>query len=408
MKETKVYGVGIKYNENIGKDIFRTAGVMQMQCNLQTLIKNVRENIISRTKDNKNHTLRYMVKDDRFWASDCHHDDICNLVLRIESKHTTDENLAHKLRKNDSRTSLSPVCLCICEAIDDKHSRVSWVFRHDVIDGWRAMRHLFTCAFSNYELTFDRLQQKKQSHNLLCSVKLKQIVMLLSSPLLLPKLYSISKTQKYEKCCQFYLHTVCDLENIKAMGKSIGLNSLSECLTFVFSEAFFAGNKTTTKINVGNAILFDSDAYVGNHMCTKICRVTTKHVESPKRLANMMNSISQKQLDSAIAFLSKKFTQGKCTPKLEKWIEKQQDALDILISSIPCTDTSEPNVEDLTVCREYTKWYPCIVYCLGINGKLYMDAYWQVSESFNESDFIKTLTDRIKPLMCHTSLPEIY
>ena len=404
MKETKVYGVGIKYNENIGKDIFRTAGVMEMQCDLQTLIKNIRENITSRTKDDKNHTLRYMVKDDKFWACDWHQDDICNVVLHVVSENTKDKNLAHKLRRDDLRSSTLPICLCICEAIDDEHSRVSWVFRHDVIDGWRAMRYLFTCAFSNYDLTYDRLQQKKRSHYL----AFQKIRMVLTSPFLFYKLYSISKVREFDTSRQLYLHTICDLNDLKNIGKSMGLNSLSECLTFVFSEAFFAGYKTISKVNVGNTILFNSDAYVGNHMCTKICKVTTKHVKYPKRLANIMNSSSQKQLDLAIGFLSKKFTQGKCTSKLQKWVEKQQDALDILISSIPCTDTSEPNVENLTVCREYTKWYPSIVYCLGINGKLYMDVYWQVSDTFDKNNFVKVLTDRIKPLKYHMNLPEIY
>ena len=404
MKETKIYGVGIKYNENIGKDIFRTAGVMEMQCDLQTLIKNIRKNIIHRTKDDKNHTLRYMVKDDKFWASDWHEDDICNIVLHVASKDTKNENLAHHLRKNDSRSDTLPVCLCICENIDDERSRVSWVFRHDVIDGWRAMRYLFTCAFSEYDLTYTRLQKNKRPQNSIC----KTFGLFLSSPLLLYKLHSLSKTSQFEKSCQFYLHVVCDLKDTKEIGKSLYLNSISECLTFVFSEAFFAGYKNILKINVGNAVLFNSDAYVGNHMSTKLCKVTTQHVENPKKLASMMNSSSQKQLDFAVGLLTKKFAQGKCPSKLQKWIEKQHDSLDILISSIPCTDTSQPNVQDLMVCRECAEWYPNIVYCLGINGKLYMDVYWQVSEDFDEVNFLKVLTNRIKPLRHHTNLPKIY
>ena len=72
---------------------------------------------------------------------------------------------------------------------------------------------------------------------------------------------------------------------------------------------------------------------------------------------------------------------------MEAWVDKQQQSMDVLISSIPCTDASTPEVHDLTVCRECTDWTPSIVYCLNINGTMYMDAYWTVPASFDQARF---------------------
>ena len=69
---------------------------------------------------------------------------------------------------------------------------------------------------------------------------------------------------------------------------------------------------------------------------------------------------------------------------------------------------STPDCADLHVVREYVTWAPNIVYCLGINGTLYLDFYWEVRPCFDEATFLKTLSEDMRATRFHTDLPTMH
>lgn len=409
---TKVYGVGVKYNQRIGIDIFRTGGIMVVDCALETLLLNIKTNIAQRISENEDHTLRFVVSGDEFWSSDADPKEICNAIVHVSSESECGEGRI--LRRGDCKSEALPVCLCLCESYEGSasQSKVSWVFRHDVIDGWRAMRFVFTCAFSEFTLTSDRLRCKRRQASFLENMRSSlQTGALFTcvAPFVCQKLCRISMMKTEEKSESFYAHIICDILLLKCNGKKLGLGALSEILTYVLSEGYFhALPSVKHSIRVGNAVVFDLDSTHGNHMCTKICTVSRKHTEAPEQFRKHMRSFSQKMTDTLILRASRRFTQGKWNPAIDRWIDTKQNSLDILISSIPCTDSTIPGVHDLTVCRERTDWAPSIVYCLGINGKLYLDIYWKVPVGFDKAAFLKSVLARTSAISHHTSLPGIY
>ena len=241
----KVHGVGVRYNRRLDDDIFRTGGVMEVGCDLPTLVSNLRRNLSSRA------TLRYVVSGDEVWRSDLTADQLCDAVV-----HTRATLSAREMRRGDARHTPMPVCLCLCEDVGGGRSRASWMFRHDVIDGWRAMRFVFTCAFSECDLVLDRLPRARRP-----AVAQRAAAGGARAPVCQRLRGILSASSRAPRTQRLYAHIVCDLAALKRRGKDVGLRSVREVLTHAFAEAYFCAMPERRRaVRAYNAVVYDPDA----------------------------------------------------------------------------------------------------------------------------------------------------
>jgi len=413
----EIYGVGRNFNKELGTGAFRTGGEMKMLCDLPTMVEITRRNILTYAKGPE-HSIRLFVQGSKFWFSDCTPEELLDQIL-IEC---SGPDTARDIRRRDAIDDLVPVCLCMCEArepLEDgtPQSVCQWLFRHDVIDGWRSLRYVFTCGFDTHLLVHKKLKARyeaKQQEAARSSTLVKMAKMgsraaaaLVLTPAAFLELKRISSVSQYGERRKFYAHVVVELETLKAIGKENRLGSLSNVLTCVILEAYFAADPSKQRANVGNAVLFNPDSPHGNHMCMKVCSVPRKGC-SLKATAAQLRRKRQQLTDAWTVMVSRAYALGHLPKRVNGWIETRQKNLDFLVSSLPGTERSTPPCTDLHVCREFTNWHPNIVYCLGLNGMVYMDFYWEVQPSFDEAGFLKTLIERIGPVRHHTQLPAMY
>ena len=324
-------------------------------------------------------------------------EDLCAQILTVADSPET----ARRLRTRDAWEDAAPCAICVCEAREDAadgspQSVVQWLFRHDVIDGWRALRYLFSLAYAEKVMTFDRLKhrftlkkaQARKANPIVRAGKATGRVLAAAAltPLALGRLARIAHVSKYGERRKFYAHVVCDLEKLKQIGVDGGLGPLTSTLSACILRAYFAADPTAPRANVANAVLFNPDSPHGNHMCMKICSIGRKG-NTMQKTAKALARPSQTVADAWVVGVSRAYALGHLPARVNKWIEERQKQLDFLISSLPGADSSTPGVSDLHVCREFTTWAPSIVYCLGINGWLYLDFYWEVRPSFDEACF---------------------
>lgn len=369
--------------------------------------------------------------------------------MQTESSH-----IAQKLRKGDAPEDAVPCCMCICQPKGVQLCSVSWLFRHDVVDGWRSLRYLFLLAFEDKQVTFERLRSDHERHgklgkrgkrgkrgkldsngsngspsNLLlkagmeahraacmatravgCAIATATLTAALS-PLALYRIVHISSASRSPPKCkskQFYAHVVCDIHTLKQIGKREGTRTLTSTLSSCMLRAYFAADRTPTRANVANAVLFNPDSPHGNHMCMKVCSISRKRGTDASKTDRSLSSASQKLADKWVVCVSRAYALGKLPKAVGRGIDRAQKQVDFLISSLPGTDSSEPGVEDLHVCREFSSWTPSITYCIGINGTLYMDFYWEVRESFDDACFLTSFCDAVCARRSHTDLPSMY
>lgn len=412
-----VYGVGRNWNDEMGVGTFRTGGEMQMKCTADFLRQVARRNIIEFCKDPE-HSLRLFVQGKDWWFSDASGEEIADRIMIDTSSTET----CRDIRRRDSHGDLVPVCLCVVEPRESAEdgspqASIMWIFRHDVIDGWRSLRYLFTTGFDTKILLYDVLKQrgdakKAKAKKMPALVKAgralgRGLAAVALTPAALLELSRIASVRNTGERRKFYAHIVADTQKLKHLGKQHELGGLSNVLSAVITEAYFAADPTQTRANVANAVLFNPDSPHGNHMCTKICSVPRKG-NSLKKTASLLSRASQRLTDAWVIMGSRAFALGHLSKRTTKWIEERQKQLDFLVSSLPGTECSEPACADLQVCREFTTWAPSIIYCLGLGGQIYMDFYWEVKPTFDDEIFLRTIVERVQAVRHHTNLPSMY
>ena len=417
LERKEIYGVGRNFYRELGVGAFRTGGEMKMRADVPTLMRILRKNIVEACQDPE-HCVRLFVQGSKFWFTDVSGDELCDQILRVADSSTT----ARELRTQDHPDDMAPVAICVCEPREDAadgspQTVVQWLFRHDVIDGWRSLRYLFTLAYEEKVMTYDKLRHrfelkkaKAKKANMLVKVGRaagKALAVTALSPMALVRLANISRAPSSGERKKFYAHVVCDLEHLKAMGREQKLGGLGNVLSASILEAYWVADPTVKRANVANAVLFNPDSPHGNHMGLKICSVP-RSGSTMRKTAKALGQPSQGVADALVVGVSRAYALGHLPKRVNSWLEERQKGLDFLVSSLPGCDTSTPAVSDLHVCREFTNWAPNIVYCLGVCGNLCMDFYWEVRPSFDEAAFLKELTTTLGAKRFHTELPAMY
>ena len=147
-------------------------------------------------------------------------------------------------------------------------------------------------------------------------------------------------------------------------------------------------------------------AHVPSPTFTRQVRVSHKH--SMPSIATKMNANAQRLADSWVGAVSRLYALGHLNQCVNDILDKKQQSLDFLVSSLPAFDASTPTVLDLQVAREFTNWRPSICYALGVEDNLFLDFYWEVRPTFDENVFIETFKKLTNASVAHTNLPACY
>lgn len=413
---TKIYGIGRNYNRELGSGAYRTGAAIMLDCNLATSMDIIRRNMEDFARDPCS-TVRLMVEGDEFWYSDAPWAELFDMLVMVGDGAT-----ARAERLNACFEEAVPVGVCVCEEIAPAEGEgntggkclATWLFRHDVIDGWRALRYLCRLVLGTADLTLDRLYARHENSQKqlgfgakVCKALVSAAMPACFAPLALQKVLNVACQNSLGERRKFYAHVICDLPRLKQLGQERGVGSLTSHLTATILDAFFAANPSRQYANVASNVLFDSTSPEGNHMCLKVACIPRKG-NTMLKTAQALGATSQKVADLWVAALSRKYALGHLPPPVEDFVDQRQKGLDFLVSSLPAYDRTTPTVLDLKVTREFTQWNPSIVYALGIGQSLFLDFYWEVPHDFGDDIFCSRISELLEATQTHTNLPENY
>jgi len=411
--QRSIYGIGRNYNRELGVGAFRTGAAVRLNVPLERSVEIIKNNIRKMSVDPEA-CCRLMAQHDQFWFSDADAETLCEMLVSVGGTDPT----ARSERLRSDFNEVEPVGICVCEAVTgpngEEEALATWLFRHDVIDGWRALRYLCRMVLETSDLTLDRLAarhesgKKKAGAATKCCMRIaRSMAMLALTPPALGRLINIGTVKNDGEKRKFYAHVVCTLPRLKEVGQERRTGSLTTTLTACILEAYLAADPKAARCNIASNVLFNADSPHGNHMCIKICTVARKG-SSLRKTAKTLNAASQKVCDSWVAGFSRLYALGKLPDRFSGFIDRQQKGLDFLVSSLPAFDACTPDVVDLTVSREFTAWQPSIVYALGIQENLYLDFYWEVRPSFSDEAFLSTFSDLVEAVSIRTEMPPAY
>ncbi|KAL1523581.1 hypothetical protein AB1Y20_018517 [Prymnesium parvum] len=410
-----IYGIGRNYNRVLGVSAYRTGASIMLDCSLASTLSVLQRNIESDVSDPCS-TLRLMVQGDQFWYSDATASEIFEMLVIVGNAET-----AKAERRNTCPNDAVPVGICVMEdvarpagcGVGGRCCQATWLFRHDVIDGWRALRYLCGTVLGSKSLTLDRLYSRVDSKAVPSALSkafqpfIDCATPVCFAPIALQKVMQVAMVNSTGTRRKFYCHAICGIERLKTLGLQRGTGTLTSTLTACILDAFFTAEPTKKHANVASNVLFDATSPEGNHMCLKVACIA-RHGFSMQKTAQILRSTGQKVADLWLAALSRQYVMGKMPESVNSFLDSRQKGLDFLVSSLPAYDRTSPPVLDLKVSREFTEWAPSIVYALGIGENLYLDFYWEVLHSFDEDAFCERLSELLETTEIHNRLPEAY
>jgi len=435
---TKIKGIGRNFNAQLGKKAFRTACAISIDTDLESGIAILRRKMAVALADPKS-TARLMVQGDRFWFSEATVNEIVDNILIVDRE---GDGIARAVRFGDGRGDTAmPAAIAVCEPYkghvrsaadlqadvgagqaEEGAMTVTWLFRHDVVDGWRVLRFLCSHFLDECPLTFERLRARHDEQKVkarsggFIRKLLRGAASLCGAAALAPaatlrlgRLAIASNTIGLRR--HFYMHAVVSLARMKELASAQRLGGISTVLTACISAAFFAADPTRDRAVVGQNVLFDPDAPEGNHVCVKMASLARPDFSDRSvltRAAQTMNSSSQNLADVVIGSVTREYVKGSLPKFVDSMIHQRHDAMDFLVSNLPAFDTSSPRVFDLQTLREFTDWAPSIVYVIGVGDDLFCDFYWAVRPSFSTDAFMRTFTSVSGAKDVHTFLADSY
>eukprot|EP00966_Prymnesium_polylepis_P197664 4580557-Prymnesium_polylepis.1 len=316
-RSRSIYGIGRNYNRELGVGAFRTGAAIRLNTTREALLATVKRNIEEAAKDPQA-TVRLMVQGNQFWFSEAVASEI---FARTVMEGNADDAKAERLRSEYNATT--PASVCVIEEFGESDCLATWLFRHDVIDGWRCLRYLTPLTLETTDLTMSRLMSRaakppQKTGGLeralaLCLAGSNKVVQAAAPIALAPAAVGrIAQLAMPPPPCdekhKFYAHIVCDLPALKRMGREKGLGSLNTTLTACVTEAFFAADPEASSALVGANMLFDADATDGNHMCLKAVR--HRRGATMQAMAQKEAAQSQKLADAWVGAVSRKYALG--------------------------------------------------------------------------------------------------
>ena len=217
-----------------------------------------------------------MVQGAQYWFSTNSPERIADSLIKV----ATDTKDARERRRSDAREDAVPASVCILEPVEGSggtRTLATWLFRHDVLDGWRCLRYLTSLLFAQTDLTVERLRarhaaKKRPSVARRLAGKAGATAgVALLAPLAAYRLAKLTRSpEPREGLGKFYLHAHVSVSALKELGKARRLGSLTNTLTCAITAAYFAADPTTRRASVASNVLFDPDNPSGNHVCLKL------------------------------------------------------------------------------------------------------------------------------------------
>ena len=430
--------MGMNFRRPLGLTTFRCACSIGLDSTLDEAYFTLRRKL-SKLLEDPQATVRLMVQGERYWFSDASIASILEQVLIIDRE---GQGLARAVRFSDGKGEKAvPAAICVLEpyvghvrSSADVEANVgagqavgravtcTWLFRHDVIDGWRVLRYLCPCILEECPLPFERLKEKheagkRKAASRSTTAKLAHTSKTLCgavavSPYALYRLARLGfASGPLGPRRQFYLHATVSLKKLKEIAATHKIGSPSTTLTACIAAAFFAADPTRDRCVVGSNVLFDPDTPAGNHVCVKMASLDRPQFSDRSvltRAARTLNASSQSLVDLLVGNVTRSFVKGQLPPIIARAIERSHSAMDFLVSNLPAFDNASPNVFDLQTLRECCEWTPSIVYVIGVGDELYCDFYWRVPSSFSTDAFMRTFTSVSGAYHVHTQLADSY
>jgi hypothetical protein len=416
------------------RDSHPTSGAARAGCGIrltntpQRTAEILRANIIATATEDPECSVRLMVQGSQYWYSTEPGEKVADAVCYLADIDREGGVIAYDRRRSDQPTAALYAGVCVLEPYpgDPTNTLATWLFRHDVLDGWRCLRYLVALLFEEAPLTVDRLRKryKEKTARQSCTSKalgrLKTIgaATVLTPPALARvfRLYRAPKLRVERE--KFYLHAIVSVKELKALGKAQRLGSLSNTFSSAIAAAYFAAYPAAKQATLASNVLFDPDRPDGNHVCLKIAtlkapstKLTTEQrtKKGLRSAAATMRAPSQQLADAWVAMASRAYVLGKTPQRFNSGLERRQRSLDILISNLPAYEVANPRVPDLQVVRDYDNWAPNIVYAIGVDDDIYVDWYWSVPAEFDRDVFIRTIKEiGMGARNVHTNLPRSY
>ena len=429
----KIQGVGRCFSRGIPTgECFRTGCIIHLAAPIRTVHETLRRNLVHDAASHAQCTVRLMVQGTRYWyrtdaAEAVFEDTVCIAASPLEAR-------ARRRSDRECTTAVpAQVCLLEEEVVDDEGTQrmttlVTWLFRHDVLDGWRCLRYLGPLVFEQSVHTADRLRerfllQEKQRKRGYGSLALNALATALLAPAATLRLWSLRERSSPPNhppprltvtTAQCYLHASVSVETLKNLAQSQNLGTMSQALTCVLVAALFEADPDRQSATVATNQLFDMDATVGNHVCVKAARVPRDTGDTTpegrmRTTARTLRAPAQQLADVCVTHVSRAYTLGRFPALVDRFVEARHRSLDLLVSNLPAFDSTVPAVRDVQVARDFASWTPSIVYAVGVGERIFLNAYFAPQgPAFDVHRFARALVDVAGAKDVHMRLPRCY
>lgn len=391
-------------------ECLRTGCVVHMEASVEAVHATLRRNFVKQVAMHPKCTARLMVQGMQYWYRQDAAEDVFEDTVFVASSPMD----AHARRRSDAGEppKAVPAQVCILEGEPDGTTLATWLFRHEVVDGWRCLYNLTPLLFEESVLTAERLRLKHcpKRRDVVGTIAMSAFV-----PLAMMRLCGLyARPRSLDTVtAQCYLHTSVSLDALKDLMHTKDLGSMSQALTCALATAYLHADPTRTYATVATNQLFDMDAPAGNHVCLKVARIYKARGGSIQdtllAAARTLQAPGQKLADTCVTYASRAYVLGHTSKRYEEMIEARQRSLDLLVSNLPAFDSTSPKVRGVQVARDFVTWSPSIVYAIGVEQNIYLDAYFAAQGiQFDRRRFTSALASIVPLQSLHMHLPRCY
>jgi len=391
-KYKKIKDIGAAFNKGIGKDTYRVAIIGKYTIDIQTAKNNLYTNILKECK-NKNHLLRLRVKRDKFFFTTKKSEKLFTEIVII-----CDISDIEHYRKNDKYNIDMPIAYVCLSRYSDKYTYVTWMFRHDLIDGFKYSQTIIPLLYTYAPLIYDRIKLKSKGGTKKKTIKDNCIYFIKALPDTVINLPKTLTPVKHIGKKKYYCHTLSytDIIKIECKKYNCGINNY---INSVFVLAFFKAYPHKKTCHFAINMLSGYNKLAGNSTSISVLIIQRTTV-----LSKILKSI-EKQTHKLLFYLIYKIStvitsNYNILPKIIcNWFDKTHRSWDFLASNIPSYDKGAipSNINTWTI-RETDDWLPNIFYGIGTADVYTLDIYWTVTNKFNQVSFENILKIYLKPI----------
>lgn len=395
--------LGLVFNDSLGDNTHRVSVSVVFDNTVKDSLAILRRNF-DQYVTNPRHCLRMRVVGAKYWYTD-----VSVSSLFDELVHVGNAQDGKALRRGDRRDREAPLAYCFLEDTGSG-TRNTWMFRHDLIDGFRVCQQILPISFEKCNMVTKKLADRYHASVKKQSNTRKAINVLATVPSVLCRLpgsiYTFvkiccAKNKNFPPNVQrrpMYLHLECPLTSLRQSAKEQGVPSLNNFINAALVIAFFAAQQKSQRTMFAINCISEFTAKTGNGTCIKVCDIPRQN-GSIAATAETIQSQTNSLYNTIIYLFTRFYAQNysKFPKWFRNWFGQRHDQFDFLVSNIPAFDVGAvPTIKGYETVRESLDWAPNIGYIVGNEDKLYFDFYFNVPDSFNREAFQNKLSTVIE------------